>query len=456
VDDPGPRRSLADDPDFLASLSELDRGLRDEHPAPAPKRQAPAGPATPPRSAAPPPPQRTVAPPAAAPAPPQPSRPVSAAPFPASPGPPPPGGARKQRALIDLFPPSPKELERPPGPLRGTSTGPTLPSARPAPLIPPPPPEPLTYETFYGLREKPFSLSWDQRFLYHGASHDRAVQALLDAVHRGDAAMIVTGDAGVGKTTLGRALIDQLDRRTPVSFIADPSASSEQLLDAIPQQTPAVLIIDDAHDLPIEVLDRLRVLGGTAGVSRGLQVVLIGEPSLRDILNRPDLKAFAQRVAVRCKLEPLADDEIAGYVVHRLAVAGPDARVEFDEGAIRRAFELSSGNPRLVNLMCDRALALGRDASASVIDDRLIDMAAQQFDIAVVETEPRRALRVVAAALVLALLTLAGAAAAAVVFRDRVTRVILQWESIPQAPVGPMRRLPIPLAPPRELPPNQG
>src|SRR5439155_3899086 len=140
---------------------------------------------------------------------------------------------------------------------------------------------------------------------------------------------------------------------------------------------------------------------------------LIGEPRLRDILNRPYLKAFEQHIAVRCKLEPLADDEIAGYVVHRLAVAGPDARVEFDEGAIRRVFELSSGNPRVVNLMCDRALALGRDSSASVIDERLIDMAAQQFDIAVAETEPRRALRVVAAGLVLALLMFAGAAAAA-------------------------------------------
>ena len=319
--------------------------------------------------------------------------------------------------------------------------------------MPPLPEEPVTYETFYGLHEKPFSLAWDQRFLYHSASHDRVVQALIDAIHRGDAAMIVTGERGVGKTMLGFALIDQLDRGTPASFVADPAASLEQLLDTFSAQTPTVLIIDEAQDLPSEVLDRLRVLGGTAGVSRALQVVLIGDPSLRDVLKRPDLKAFAQHVAVRCKLDPLGQDEIDGYVRHRLAVAGPDARVEFDDRALRRMFALSSGNPRLVNLIGDRALTLGRERSASVIDERLIDLAAQQFDIVVAETEPQRALRTVAAALVLVLLTIAGAAASAFVFRDRVSLVILQWEGFPQAPGAPARRLPVPLAPPAEPPP---
>ena len=326
-----------------------------------------------------------------------------------------------------------------------------MPQARAAPLAPPPQ-EPRTYETFYGLREKPFSLSSDQRFLYHSASHDRVVQTLLDAIQRGDAAMIVTGAIGVGKTMLGRALMDQLDRRTPVSWVGDPSASSEQLLETMALQTPAVLIVDDAHDLPVDVLDRIGELGDVDGDSR-VQMVLLGQPGLLEMLPRAGLKRFVQRAAVRCTLEPLGEDEIAGYVMHRLAIAGTSPRVEFDEGALRRTFELSSGNPRLVNLICDRALALGRDRSASVIDEGVIEAAVKQFDIPADEPETRGALRVVAAAMVLTLLMLAGGAAAAFVFRDRVSRVILQWESIPQAPGGPVPRLPVPLAPPPEPPP---
>jgi general secretion pathway protein A len=515
VDDPKSRPSLADDPTFLASLSELDRGLTDRdvdapaerapvHPArsspsaapsrapiaappsaQSPQRPAPTQPPAPTR----PPAQRDVPP--AAPRK-QPPRPAAIAPFPAPAAVPPPGEPAARRPLIDLFPPEAFEVERPPDSMQGVSPAPRLPRARPARVKAATPPEELTYETFYGLHEKPFSASPDPRFLYHSVAHDHAVQTLLDAIHRRDELIVVAGEAGVGKTMVCRAVVDQVDRRTATSFLGAPFVSADDLLETMladfgaiskedlargrlaplatktraeltetlrsfvealaERQASAVVVVDDAQELPVDVLEQLSVLPGFDGASHVLQAIFAGRPEFLETLALPQLKALAGRVALRCDLGPLKADEIAGYVRDHLAVAGTSARVEFDDGALRRAFELSAGNPRLLNVLCDRALELGRERSASVIDVDLIEAAAAESEIAPAETEARGLLRFVAGAVVLTVLMLVGAMAAAFVFREQLSRVIVQWQAIPEPPGGPVPRLPVPLTPIPEPP----
>ena len=146
-------------------------------------------------------------------------------------------------------------------------------------------------------------------------------------------------------------------------------------------------------------------------------------------------------------LGPLGADEVSSYVTHRLSIAGANTRIEFDDGAVARLFELSAGSPRVINLLCDRAMTRGHASSAGVIDGALIDAAALDLDIEPPEADRRGSLATVALALAFVLLVLVGAAAALFVSRDAVGRAILQWQNIPNAPGGPVRRLPVPIAP---------
>ena len=344
-------------------------------------------------------------------------------------------------------------------------------------------PETLTYETFYGLAEKPFSLSSDPRFLYHSGSHDRAAQELLGAIRRREGIVVLTGEVGTGKTTLCRAVIDELDRRTLTSFVLDPFVSVEELLKTIlvdfgvisredlaherlrgasrddltatlrdflvslvPLQAFAVVVVDEAQNLTADVLERLRVLSDVEDGHRLMQVILVGRPNLTTLIAR-DEQGMAQRVAVRCRVEPIDEDEVPGYVAHRLLVAGANARVEFGDAALSRIYALTGGVPRLMNLVCDRALTLGYDAAASAIDEGLVDRAAEDLDLTPVESRATAAARAVVTALVLLSFVLAGAAGAAYVFRDRIARVMIEWQGVPPPPRAPAVDRAEPIAP---------
>jgi type II secretory pathway predicted ATPase ExeA len=482
---------LADDPAFLASLGELDDGMDGTVPkrAPAPPPVRPLVP----KQAAPPPPRQSAPSPPRLPAPPPVSTPPAS--HGGAPTVPRQGGGR--RALLDLFPPTPTAppaskappmFGAPAAPSSKPSAPPRLPAARLPTLtdvLAARVDAALTYETFYGLTEPPFSSSSDPKFLYHSTAHDRVAQELLNAIRRRDGIVIVTGEVGMGKTMLCRAVLDQLDRRTLTSFVLDPSASVEEILQTIlvdfgvisradlaggrlaqasrhdlmhalreflaslaPLQAFAVVIVDDAHKLAADVLDQIRALSDADAERRLLQVVLVGQPRLLTILRRPELRQLAQRAAVRCVLEPLDDDEIVGYVLHRLTVAGSNARVEFDDDAFGRLFVLSAGVPRIINQLCDRALTLGYDASASVIDLPLVDRAAEDLDITPPESEAARLVRAALTMAALVVLMLAGAGAAAFVFHDRLAQTIVRWEAVPPAPRQPTLRQPAPFAPP--------
>ncbi|MCC7417733.1 MAG: AAA family ATPase [Acidobacteria bacterium] len=451
------RPSFADDPDFLASLRDLDAGLElDDRTA---RQRRPSAPVPsevewaevePPAVVAP----RPVAPPAAL------ARP------PALPDiqPPPPGGRRR---LLDLFPPLPAGLDFAPAPIASPPPRAASRAARDEGLAGT---QPAAYETFYGLTEKPFGLSTDPRFLYHSAAHDRAAQMLLSAIRDREGLFVLTGEIGMGKTMLCRAIVEELDRRTLTSLVLDPFVTLEQLLlavlvdfgvassedvasgrlahasradltarlrafvDMLAQlQAFAVVIIDEAQAVPADALAQIGAILDVDASRRLLQIVLVGQPSLWKLLGRVELKLLKSRVGGRIDLAGLAGDEIANYVAHRLAVAGPRARVEFDDAALARVYEMTDGVPRLVNLVCDRALALGQKASASTIDEAIILTAAEDLDLAPPEPRSRRMLRLSLAAVLLVALAALGAAGAAYLFRDPLGRMIERWKAAPAA-----------------------
>ncbi len=472
VDDPREPRSLADDPRFLASLSELDRGLTGDEPFGSQNRASsvtgtrPSGATGQPRPIHPPP----VGPPPAQRGPRRmPLPPSIVSPFDAmalnDPHAQPerrfdlPDKPAALRPLIDLFPPEAPHEEADPAAPAKPRIGPAVvhPSQIPAPSAT----GAATYENFYGFTEKPFALSTDPHFFFHSTLHDAVAQQLLTAVRRREGLVVLTGDIGTGKTTLCRTVVEQLDRRTLTSFVSDPFVTGEDLLktilvdfgvasraelargdatshelsttllsfvDSLSQlEASAIVIIDEAQNLPPDVIEQIRILAEAGEASSLLQVVLVGQPALTTLLRRREYASLQQRVTVRATLMPLPPDEIDGYIMYRLAVAGSSPRVHFNQPALERIYRLSRGVPRVINLICDRALARGFEASASVIDAALIDAAAEDLDLG----EPRSGVRNIAsnalAIVALAVCMLFGAGLAAWVFHDAFARALALW-----------------------------
>lgn len=296
-------------------------------------------------------------------------------------------------------------------------------------MQPPPSPDSLNeplYEAFYGLREQPFSLTTDPRFLYLSAAHRQAFDELLTGLRRREGLLLLTGDTGTGKTTLCRAVIDSLGHRSFSALILNPYMSDAevlrtilrdfglvtrdeirrgafahadvpQLLDTleaflrslVPLQSYAVVIIDEAQSLSPKVLDQIRVLGSMELDGRRLlQIVLVGQPALIDTLRADSMRALADRISRRIALVPLPERDIDAYIRHRLAIAGGKNAVTFDHDAVARIADLSDGLPRRINLLCDRALEFGRVAGVTTIPASLISQAARAIAGAPPENDP--------------------------------------------------------------------
>ena len=265
---------------------------------------------------------------------------------------------------------------------------------------------------FFGLQREPFSIAPDPRYLYLSERHREALAHLLYGVQAGGGFVLLTGEIGAGKTTVCRALLQQLPRHCNVAYIYDPLQSAAELLESIcaefhAERDPAlplassarghvaalngfllrahaqgqdnVLIIDEAQKLSAGVLEQLRLLTNLETHERKLlQIILIGQPELRELLARPELEPLAQRVIARYHLDALSGVETLQYVAHRLGVAGLRGASPFDAAALQRIHALSRGVPRRINLLCERALlgayALGR----AHIDAAVVEQAAAE------------------------------------------------------------------------------
>ena len=253
------------------------------------------------------------------------------------------------------------------------------------------------YESFYGLTEKPFSLTPNPRFLFLSKTHNEVYAHLLYGIENKSGFIMVTGEVGTGKTTILRSLLKNLDEDTyRLAFIFNPKLTAKELLqninrefgiDDTAKQLPdmidqlnqfllaennagrvPVLVIDEAQNLSGEVLEQIRLLSNLeTETDKLIQIVFVGQPELELQLKDPSLRQLNQRIAVRYRLVPLNSTETTAYIVNRLKVAGrPDGNV-FNPSALKKIFQSSGGVPRMINLICDRALlAAANDQSGQV------------------------------------------------------------------------------------------
>ena len=266
------------------------------------------------------------------------------------------------------------------------------------------------YREFYGLKELPFALTPDPRFIYFTPSHTEAMANLHYGVESGKGLIVVTGEVGTGKTTILRWMMRRLDRAVLVGYIFNPRLSVPEFYQHVTRllavdgwETKSdllfklgkvlesrharglrtVLIIDEAHGLSTSVLEEIRLMSNfESDTAKLLQVVLTGQPELRDVLNDPALRQLKQRVALRCEIRPLPSvEETEKYIKSRLLTAGAKRTDLFKPAAIDFIFRCSEGIPRQINNLCDNALLAGFAAGEPHITRDLAEEVADTFDM---------------------------------------------------------------------------
>ena len=291
---------------------------------------------------------------------------------------------------------------------------------------------PADYDGYYGLRQAPFTLTPDPRFAYSSPSQERALHVILHALSRREGLVVVTGDIGCGKTTLCRRLVPQLPPRTFLSLVLNPFLAADDLLKQVLEDFglvsstdvrggalahaschelartlqeflnslagidgTAVIIVDEAQNLPLRTLEQIRLLSNFETDTRKLlQIILVGQRNLEPILALDEMRQLNQRISRRCRIDPLSVSEVGEYVNYRLSVAASAAseaptperreasKVRFTTRSLRTVAKLSAGVPRIVNLLCDRALEIHAGKQAA-IDHRLVIAAASDLELAV-------------------------------------------------------------------------
>src|ERR1700719_1264568 len=243
------------------------------------------------------------------------------------------------------------------------------------------------YTSFFGLSEKPFAITPDPRYLYLSERHAEALAHLLYGVNESGGFIQLTGEVGTGKTTVVRTLLSRVPHHADIAVILNPrvtpvefllticeelgleiaeadrdsvkqmvDALNRRLLGAHAERRRIIMLVDEAQNLSIDVLEQVRLLTNLeTPTQKLLQIILIGQPELRELLDRTDLRQLAQRITGRYHLKPLSREETKGYVRHRLRVAGATGDI-FTASALAEVHRLAAGIPRVINVTCDRAL----------------------------------------------------------------------------------------------------
>ena len=272
------------------------------------------------------------------------------------------------------------------------------------------------YREFFGLKEKPFNVTSDPNFLFLSRVHKEAFSHLLYGIRERKGFLEITGEVGAGKTTLCRALLNQLDRDTKSAFLFNSTLPELQLLQAILEDfgiaverrnkgallrqlnnflieelsrgNNVILIIDEAQNLKPAMLEEIRMLSNLETDKEKLfQIILVGQPELKNKLNSPSLKQLKQRIGVRFHITPLENDEVGQYIYHRLQVAGSNGRIHFAPDAIDYIYRFSGGIPRLINLVCDKALLAAYVMETKDLTLPIIEKSVQEIEGVVMHHE---------------------------------------------------------------------
>jgi general secretion pathway protein A len=265
------------------------------------------------------------------------------------------------------------------------------------------------YLEYYGLKEPPFDITPNPRFLFYSTKHREALNHLLYGIRERKGFVQLTGEVGAGKTTICRAMLERLGDHYVTALILNPVLDAERLMKAIAMEygleikgkdkletladinhfllaqvekgRDAVLIIDEAQDLTNELLEQIRLLSNLETDERKLlQIVLMGQPELRDRLNDTELRQLRQRITVRYHLKPLTRFEVGQYIQHRLQVSGANGAPYFTNGALWRIHRYSGGIPRLVNAVCDKCLLAGYVKQRDYIDFSMVGLAIRELE----------------------------------------------------------------------------
>lgn len=263
------------------------------------------------------------------------------------------------------------------------------------------------YEAFYGLRERPFNLTPDPRFLYLSENHKEALAHLIYGIKNHSGFVMVSGEIGTGKTTICRNLLNELDSGTEIAYIFNPNLSPVELMKKINSEfgvrhdantvlelveelnyhlleqagkgKNCVLVIDEAQNLDVTVLEQIRLISNLeTETTKLLQIILIGQPELLEKLALHEMRQLNQRITARYHLHPLSEKETVHYIAYRLHTAGARKTVKFTPSAIRLIYKITGGTPRMINSICDRALLLGYTREQRTISKAMIRYAANE------------------------------------------------------------------------------
>ena len=262
------------------------------------------------------------------------------------------------------------------------------------------------YEQYYGLREKPFSLTPDTEFFYQSVTHGEALNVLLVAIRGGDGFIKVTGEVGTGKTLICRKLLDELDDDYETVYVPNPHMNCDALLEAVARemgldsdgnhlaainrhlidnarrQRATVIILDEAQSLPEESMEAIRLLSNLeTGKQKLVQIILFGQPELDERLAQSSIRQLRQRIMHAYQLQPLNQTSVRSYLQHRIKSAGYLGTELFDSAAQRRLFKLSHGIPRIINVLCNKALMLSYASGEFYVNRKHIEAVAADSQI---------------------------------------------------------------------------
>lgn len=266
------------------------------------------------------------------------------------------------------------------------------------------------YKEFFGLEDTPFTLTPDPRFIVFTPSYNEVLASLYYGLENAKGLIVLTGEVGTGKTTALRWILRRLDSSVLAAYVFNPRLSIDEFYHHVTQMLGikdwsnkaelltvmgkvleerhrrglrTVLIIDEAHELSDYVLEEIRLLMNfESDNAKHLQIVLTGQPELRDKLNQPNLRQLKQRVALRCKMHPLPNvDEVERYITERLLIAGSEQPNIFTPGAIDFIFQCSEGIPRQINNICDNAMLAAYAAGEQIISRQIIEEVADNLDL---------------------------------------------------------------------------